>query len=77
MNTHRDYSGWSDANVTQDVIARYELSQIELAAMVCISHASISRAVTGKSGLRPAVRRKLIEMLEAKDTAGTPTETQE
>ena len=70
METNRDYSGLTDAQLVRAVLEAYALKQKELAAMLLISESRISNVLHGRTTLRPLVRRWLEEMLDSKDIQG-------
>lgn len=71
MKTTTNYSGMTDAEIIRRVIELYGINQTQLANRVYVTHASISRAIHGKSGLRPKIRQAMIDMLVEKDSSGS------
>lgn len=62
-----NYSELSHIDLVKEVLRRYELTQAKLAEMLFVHESAISRAINGVGGLRPAIRKRLIEMLAEKD----------
>lgn len=63
------YENMNDSELVRAVLDRYELTQVSLASMLFISEAGISRALSGRTKVRPAIRERLKEMLVEKDNS--------
>ena len=61
------YDTYSDKDIVQAIKTRLQFSQREIARMFYISDGGISRVLSEKIGLRPAVRKAMIDLLEAND----------
>ena len=61
------YETFSDSDIVRDMKTRLKFTQAELARMFYVTDASISRALSGKGRLRPAVRQAMIDLLDADD----------
>ena len=70
METKKDYSGLTDAQLVRAVLTAYAMKQCELAAMLLISESRISNVLHERTTLRPLVRRRLEDMLDLKDRQG-------
>ena len=71
------YEDYSDSEIVQAVKTRLKFTQAELARMFYVTDASISRALSGKGRLRPAVREAMIDLLAADDASFVIENTQE
>ena len=61
------YAEYTNSQVVQAMLERFGLTQTVLAKMFYVSQSRISEALTGKGGLRPAVRQAMIDLLDADD----------
>ena len=58
---------FSDRQIILAIKSRLNLTQGKIASMFCVGDACISRALSGKGRLRPAVRRAMIALLKSQD----------
>ena len=63
------YENQSDSDIIQAIKTRLQFTQAELARMFYVTDASISRALSGRGRLRPAVRQAMIDLLTADDSS--------
>lgn len=70
METTKDYSELTDAQLVRAVLTAYALKQKELAAMLLLAESQISNVIHQRTTLRPLVRRRLEDMLDLRDRQG-------
>jgi len=61
------YEDFSDRQIILTIKSRLNITQGKIASMYYVGDASISRALSGKGRLRPAVRRAMIDLLRTQD----------